>query len=47
MSSTLHTTFGLFLGQAERLFEKRWVQALIFTGVFLAAWLIGTPIAHA
>jgi len=47
MSSTIHYAFGSFLGHAERLFERRWVQALLFGGVFLAAWLLGSPIAHA
>lgn len=35
---------GRRLGRA---LEPRWVQALLFLGVFLAAWLVAMPTAHA
>jgi hypothetical protein len=48
MSSTLHRAFGArSLDRAERLLRKRWVQALLFAGVFVAAWLVGARTAHA
>jgi hypothetical protein len=47
MSSTIHHAAGSLIDQAERLLQKRWVQALLFAGVFLAAWLLGPRIAHA
>jgi hypothetical protein len=47
MSSTIHYAAVSLIDQAGRFLEKRWVQALLFAGVFIAAWLIGPRVAHA